>query len=951
MSDSLLNQTETFAKLQLVLKAAQAKVEELELARTQPIAVIGMACRFPGGAHSPEQLWALLAQGADLISDLPAGRWARPDYLDPDPEIPGKICSTRGGFLSGDVYGFDPHFFGLTPEEALSMDPQHRLLLEVAWEALENAGLEVPGLKGTKTGVFAGLSTGDYSRALLHSGDWSRLDPYSMIGGAAHAGPGRISRLLGLEGPSLAVDTAESSSLVAVHLACQSLRSGESRLALAGGANLILSPDIAIGYSRLQSLAPAGCCQVFDAAADGPVRGEGCGLLVLQNFADALRDGNPVLALILGSAVNQNGSGEKFAAPSQRIQQNLFLEALRQSALSAHEVQYVEAHGAATGLADAAEIQSLAGVYGRGRTARNPLWVGSVKASLGNLEAAAGSVGLIKTILQLGHRAICPQVHWHRPNPNLPWPEVAIKIPARLADWPAADSARTAAVSAFGVSGTNAHVILREAPLLPLAASMPAPMPAPNLLVLSARGPAALRAMALDYAAFLERTTQAEGPGLVDLCFSSALSRAGLESRLAVMGKTRDELRGKLNQWAAGQACPGVWSSVPGRTWPPRLAFLFTGQGSQYRQMGRDLWESQPVFQAVLRQCDQILKPQMEFGLLDLIYNQAAPDDQLHQTLHTQPVIFAFGYALAKMWEAWGAVPSAVLGHSIGEVAAACFAGVITLEDALGLVALRGRLIQRATQPGMMGAIVASPERVAAAIRELGGQVSIAAINAPENVVISGQTAAVKQILEHFKNRDIPSLALRISHAIHSPLMDSILDEYRAAAARITFSLPRIPLISNLTGRLAGPEITRPDYWCSQLRQTVNFRACLETLRDSGCQIALETGSTSILSSLGLQSLPGSDLLWLHTLGPKNSLFNMRPQRLAGRSDWETIWDTLGQLYARGADLDWRQIHGGSPGRRVRLPNYPFQRQSYRLETARPQPATTAAGQMPPALR
>jgi acyl transferase domain-containing protein len=347
------------------------------------------------------------------------------------------------------------------------------------------------------------------------------------------------------------------------------------------------------------------------------------------------------------------------------------------------------------------------------------------------------------------------------------------------------------------------------------------------------------------------------------------------------------------------------------------------------------LWESQPVFQAVLKQCDEILKPQMEFGLLDLIFNQATPDAQLHQTIHTQPVIFAIGYALAKMWESWGVIPSVVLGHSIGEVAAACFAGVIGLEDALGLVALRGRLIHRSTTPGMMGAIVASPDSVAAAIKELGGQVTIAAINAPENVVISGQTAAVQRILEHFKSRDIPSLALRISHAIHSPLMDPILDEYTAAVERISLSRPAIPLISNLTGRVAGDEITRPDYWRRQLRQTVNFRACLETLRESGCQIALETGATSILSSMGLQCLPGSDMLWLHSLGPKNSLFNMRPQRIAGRNDWETLLDTLGQLYARGANLNWRQIESGFPWRRVRLPNYPFQRKTYRMETMR----------------
>lgn len=917
MSDLLSQPTDTFRNFVRPLASPPAKPGDGDRAPAEPIAVIGMACRFPGGAHTPEQLWSLLEQGKDATSCAPAGRWPGPNRLDPSQPATDKANFPRGGFLDGDLYGFDAAFFGLTPAEALAVDPQRRLLLEVAWEALENAGLDAPALRGTHTGVFTGVSGFDYAKDPVPAATLTRLEAGSVTGIASDTGPGRISRVLGLAGPSLAVDTAGSSSLVAVHLACQSLRGGESCLALAGGVHLMPTPEIIPGSSPLKAVSPAGY-----------TRGEGCGILVLQRLADALKDGHPVLALIVGSAVNQEARAAGSPAPDGRARQHVIHDALRRAGLPAAAVQYVEAPGAGTPLGDPLEIQPLADVYRGERAARAPLWFGSITANFGQLEAAAGGAGLIKTILQLRHRTLCPQIQPHRPNPCPPGR--ALPIPNGLTAWPDSSWARVAAVSAFGSGGTNAQVILREASPAPAPAATAANRPA-HLLVLSARNPAGLKAMADQYAALLDRCSALEDPGAGDLCFSAATTRTGFGYRLAVLGKTKAELGGKLRQWATGQAGAGVWSSPGEPSAPPRLAFLFTGQGSQYRHMGRDLWESQPVFQAVLKQCDEILKPHLDFRLLDLLYNPATPDEQLHQTIHTQPVIFAFGYALAKMWESWGVTPSVVLGHSIGEVAAACFAGVIALEDALGLVALRGRLIHRATLPGTMGAIVAPVESVAAAIRELGGQVGIAAINAPENVVISGNTADVQRILEHFKSRDIPAMALRISHAIHSPLMDPILDEYTAAAARLSFSLPRIPLISNLTGRLAGEEITRPDYWRRQLRQTVNFRACLETLRDAGCQIALETGATSILSNVGLQCLPGANLLWLHSLGLKNSLANMRPQRIPGRSDWETILDTLGQLYARGTNLNWKEIDRGFAWRRVRLPNYPFQKPHCRM--------------------
>lgn len=908
MSENLRSHTDSPENLHLALEAAHARVQELEGARNEPIAVVGMACRFPGGAHSPDQFWSLLQTGKDAISEFPGVRRFAGDTSHTGTGNGIGAAAIRGGFLEGDVYGFDPASFGMQPEEARSLDPQHRLLLEVAWEAFENAGLDISVLGKSRTGVFVGISSCDYLIEKAHAAHRVRAELTSGVGLASRTGPGRISSWLGLEGPSIAVDTAGSSSLVAVHLACQSLRSGESRLALAGGVNLILIPEMSLG----------------------PLPGEGCGLLVLQRLSEAVKDGNTILAVIAGSAVGHVERVGRAGGDTDAAHLGVAREALRNAGLAAADILYLELLGMGSTAGGDSEINSLTRLFSEGRTADKPLGLGTLEGTIGRLQAAAGSAGLIKTILQLQKEALCPQMVFDQSNRGVRSPYASIEFPARLRKWPDATGPRAAAVAALGGSGTAAYVVLRQAPSASASKTPGASRPV-HLLALSGREPAALQALADRYASFLEGVSATEAPSAGDICFSAASSRSGLGHRLAVVGKTKAEIGTRLRQWSAGKASAGVWQSRSGREAPPRLAFLFTGQGSQYRQMGRDLWESQPVFRAVLQECDAILRPRMDTGLIDLIFGQNTPDDSLHQTQNTQPVIFAFGYALARMWESWGASPEFVVGHSIGELAAACFAGVMPLEGALDLVALRGRLIQRSTSPGMMGAIVAPAATVAAAIRELGGKVELAAINGPENVVVSGESGAVQKVLDYFKDRDAPALVLRISHAVHSPLMEPILEAYTATVARIPLRAPRIPLVSNLTGRVAGAEITQPEYWRRQLRQTVNFRACLETLRQEGCQIALETGSTSILSSLGSQCLPGSDILWLHSLGPKNSLFNMRPQRIAGRSDWETLSETLGQLYARGLQLNWREIQSGCAWQRVALPNYPFSRRHFRV--------------------
>jgi len=909
MSDSDLS---PLKRAFLKIEEMQAKLAALEQARREPLAVVGMGCRLPGGAINPDAFWRVLQQGVDAVGEIPGDRWDVEAFHDPDPKAPGKMTTRWGAFLEG-VDEFDPQFFGISPREALSLDPQQRLLLEVAWEALEDAGIAPDKLSGSRTGVFVAMCKSDYLNLQLEGGDPARFDVYYASGSAHSVASGRLSYVLGAQGPSITVDTACSSSLVAVHLACQSLRSGESRMALVGGVNLILSPENTITFSKSAMLSPDGRCKTFDAAADGFVQGEGCGVVVLKRLSDALAHGDRVLALIRGSAVNQDGPSSGLTAPNGPAQEAVIREALANGGVAPSEVGYVEAHGTGTSLGDPIEVRALGAVLGRDRSKDRPLFVGAVKTNIGHLEGAAGLAGLIKVVLALQHGQIPAHLHFQRPSPHIPWDELPLRVPTRLTPWPDSNR-RIAGVSSFGFSGTNAHVVLEQAPeVAPKTAEVERPR---HVLALSAKSPEALRELGRRFEARL-----AEDPELpiADVCHTAGAGRAHLSQRLAVVADSRGQLREALRGWEAGEEVAGLFSGRMEGPDRPRIAFLYTGQGSQYVGMGRRLYETQPVFRAALDRCDGLLRGQLERPLLSVLYPGPGEASPLDETAYTQPALFALEHALTELWRSWGIEPAAVMGHSVGEVAAACAAGVFSLEGGLRLIAERGRLMQALTVRGAMAAIMADEERAQREIARHGDQVAVAALNGPESVVISGAEAAVGEILASLEAQGVKTRRLTVSHAFHSPLMDPMLDRFEEATGEVQCALPRVPLISNLTGCPVREEITRARYWRRHAREPVRFLAAIRELHRLGYRLFVEIGPSPTLLGMGRGCVPEGGTTWL-------------PSLRRGADDWSPILDSLATLYVRGAEVDWAGFDRGYPRRRVTLPTYPFQRRRYWID-------------------
>jgi acyl transferase domain-containing protein/NADPH:quinone reductase-like Zn-dependent oxidoreductase/acyl carrier protein len=895
--------------------------ENSELKRKEPVAVVGSACRFPGGADSPERFWTLLRDGVDAIGEVPEERWSAAAYYAEDPTTPGRMYSTRGGFLDLPVDGFDAGFFGISPREARSLDPQHRLLLEVGWESLEQAFIDPWSLKNSRTGVFVGMSSDDYARVHRHSGLPERIDAYSIMGTTFSTAVGRLSYTLGLQGPCMALDTACSSSLVALHLACRSLRSGESNLALAGGVNLMLFPELHICFSKLQAISPEGRCKTFDASADGYARGEGCGMVVLKRLKDAVRDGNRILAVVRGTAVNQDGKTNGLAAPNGLAQQAVIREALADAGVQAKDVDYVEAHGTGTILGDPIEVEALGAVFGQGRS--GPLLLGAVKTNIGHLEPAAGMAGFIKLVLALRHGELPPTLHLRMPNPHIAWDSLNVRVVTERTAWPRAERPRIAGLSAFGFSGTNAHVIVEEAPA-PVAAGNG---PAAYLLPLSARDEPALRALA---AAYLEQLSRTDAAELGDLCHSAAVGRCHWPRRLAVAGADPADLRRKLADWLETLAETHPGAGQAGED-PGNPAILFTGQGSQYPGMGRGLYENHAVFRDAIDRCDALARPWLHRPLVELLFGTEA--ETLNQTACAQPALFALEYALSELWAAWGIRQAAVMGHSVGEYAAACVAGVFSLEDGLKLIAARGRLMQSLPPGGGMAAVFAPEARVAALLAPHRSRVNIAARNGPRHTVIAGDDGAIRAILAACEAEGIDTALLAVSHAFHSHLMEPMLEEFAGIARTIQFSPPRIKLVSNLTGGLAGPDIATPDYWIDHIRQPVAFAAGMETLRREGIHTFLELGPEPTLVGMGRRCLPEPGATWLYSL-----------RRNAPES--RQMIDALGALYRQGATVDWAGVYRGRPCRWAELPTYPFQRQRYWMEA--PLPTAARAAALPP---
>ncbi|GAB6041227.1 SDR family NAD(P)-dependent oxidoreductase [Endothiovibrio diazotrophicus] len=918
------------ADYRALLESAFLKIKELRAQleaqegqtppNAEPIAIVGMGCRFPGDADTPEKFWQLLADGVDTVTEVPAERWNVDDWYDPDPEAPGKVYTRSGAFLR-EIDRFDPSFFDISPRDALSLDPQQRLLLEVSWEALENAALAPSRLRGSRTGVFMGLFMLDYGELDFWQGGASKVDAYNSLGILRGMAAGRLAYLLDLHGPAMQVDTACSSSLLAVHLACQSLRLGESEVALAGGVNLTLAAEVLAGLCKMKAAAVDGRCKSFDAAADGYGRGEGCGVVVLKRLSTARADGDRVLAVIRGSAASHDGRSNGLTAPNGLAQELVIREALANARVEPQRIQYVEAHGTGTPLGDPIEISALSNVLCQQRGDGEPLHIGTVKSNMGHLESAAGMPALIKTVLALQHGQIPPNLHFNTPNPRIPWDDLPIRVPVALTRWPEAGSAgRLAGINSFGMTGTNVHLIVEEAVGALPRDDQPLDGERPlQLLALSAKDEAALKALAARYRDHLDGHPEID---LADLCFTANSGRDHFAQRLAVTASSPAQLRDELAAYAAGAASTG-WRRGCAALNAPEVVFLFTGQGAQYPNMGRELYRSSPLFRRVLERCNEILLPELEVPLLDLLYpaDDADPATSLlDETAYTQPALFALEYALAQLWRSWGIQPAAVMGHSVGEYVAACVAGVFSLEEGLKLIAARGRLMQGLTERGGMLAAMLDEGAAEALVAEHGGALAIAALNGPSSVVLSGRSEALAAVAAELHGRGVQSKPLRVSHAFHSPLMEPMLEEFRRVAQAVSYAPPQLRLISNLSGDPATAEVASAEYWCRHIRQPVRFRDGVETLHRLGYGVYLEIGPKPVLSGMGRQCLPEeASIAWLPTLRP-------------GRTDWESLLESLGDGYLRGLEIDWAAFDREYRRRKIDLPTYPFQRERFWID-------------------
>ena len=933
------NQLSAQQRLLRALKEARAKLEAMERSRSEPIAIIGMGCRFPG-AENPEAFWQLLRNGVDAVKEIPPTRWDVQAYYDPDPEAPGKMY-TRSAAMIEQVDHFDPHFFGISPREAISLDPQQRLLLEVSWEALEHAGQAPDKLVDSRTGVFIGIGQNDYVQLLGEVGSLEELDIYAGTGSGFCYASGRLSYTLGLQGPNMAIDTACSSSLVALHLAVMSLRLNESDMALAGGVHLILSPESTVMLSKMGALSPDGRCKTFDASADGYGRGEGCGMVVLKRLSDAEANGDHILAVIRGSAVNHDGPSSGLTVPNTLAQEALIRQALANAKVHTKEITYIESHGTGTSLGDPLEVQAIGRVFrASGRHESGSLILGSVKTNIGHLEAAAGIASLIKVVLSLQHGEIPPHLHFQQPNPLIPWDRLPIKVPTEVTEWPGTS---VAGISSFGISGTNAHVIVGAyvgpppTPSNDRGGEGTMPERRRHVLTLSAKTEEALDELVARYKKAL---TAYSDISLANISFTANTGRAHFEHRLALVAQTVTEAREKLSAMQAGEQPTGMYKGLDQDN-RPQIAFLFTGQGSQYVGMGRQLYKTEPVFRQALERCNEILRDYLERPLLSVLYPTDQPTNLptnlLNQTAYTQPALFAIEYALAELWKSWGIQPDIVMGHSVGEYAAACVAGVLSLEDGLKLIAERGRLMQALPRGGEMAAVFADEQQVAQVIRPYSRVLSIAAINGPQSVVISGKRWAVRAVLKTLQAEGIKSKQLAVSHAFHSALMAPMLKRFEQVAQQVTYSEQKIDFVSNVTGHLATTAISTPEYWVNHVSQPVRFADGINTLyRDLNMRVFVEIGPKATLLGMARRALPtapqdregqGEKIeLWLPSLRPK-------------RDDWEQMLSTLSQLYVHGVSVNWSGFYAASRDQgeslqHVVLPTYPWKRTRYWVEVS-----------------
>ncbi|CAN5903897.1 N/A [soil metagenome] len=884
---------------------------------SEPIAIVGIGCRLPGGANDPDAFWRVLRDKVDTTGDVPPDRWDVDAYHDPTGKRPGSITARRGAFVSG-MDQFDPGFFGISPREATRIDPQHRMLLEVAWEAMEDAGKIPSELAGTPVGVFVGISWNDYSAIQLAPGNADSIDTHTGTGGAMSVAANRVSHAFDFRGPSVAVDTACSSALVAIHLACTALRNHECPIALAGGVNAMLIPAYFIALSRLNMLSPVGQCRAFDADGKGYVRGEGAGLVALRRLSDAQRDGDRIYALIHGSAVNQDGHTNGITVPSQASQEVVVREALLRAGVRARDISYVEAHGTGTPVGDPIEAHALGSVIGQDREEGDVCYLGSVKTNIGHLESAAGIAGLLKTTLALAHEQIPPNLHFDTPHPGIPFERFRLRVPTSLQAWPRSAKPRYAGVNSFGFGGTNAHVILGEVPFVAGRPDARAPgTDDPGVLVISARTPAALRAHVSAHAAHLETVRDPEA--FDDTCRTAAVRRDHLEHRLAVVGRSAGDVQAQLQQWLVAGHAPAVRA---GRTSvDTRTAFVFCGQGPQWWGMARGMLASNAVFRASIQRIDALLARDADWSLIEEL---ARDDDstRVNETNVLQPAIFAVQVALADVWRSWGVTPAAVVGHSMGEVAAAYVAGAMSLETATRLIFHRARVQHRTAGAGKMLAVGVSRDAGHELIAPFANRLWIAGVNGPSSITIGGEASAIAELTEALAARGVFHRAVRMEMACHTPHMDPLHDEYAAILAELELGAPQLPFYSTVTGELLTERLDA-DYWWGNMRQPVNFLGAAESLVALGITRFVELGPHPVLAS-GITEV----LLQANRQG------TVVPSIRRSDDDVTVMLQSLGALFTVGQRVRWQAVVG-TVGTPARLPNYPWQRQRYWNESPR----------------
>lgn len=894
------------------IEKERSEVGDNEKIQNDKIAIIGMSCRFPGGANDIDKFWKMMVDGVDGIVDVPETRWDLKKYYDKDENAPGKMYCKKAGFLNVPINEFDALFFNISPKEAMATDPQQRLLLELTWEAFENACLDITKYNGSDTGVYLGISSNEYLMSHLYSGDLSEVDAYSLTGIGFSVACGRISYTFGFEGPSFAVDTACSSALTALHLACKAIKNSETKMAVVAGVNLLVSPSNSVGFTKLHATSPDGHSKSFDASADGYGRGEGGGVILIKRLSDAIRDKDNILGVIDATGINQDGKSNGLTAPNGVSQANLIRSTLKEANLSGQDIDYVEMHGTGTKLGDPIEVNAVADTYCKNRDMDNPLRIGSVKSNIGHLEPASGIASIIKVLLSFKNKLIPANLNFNTPNPYINWSEIPIKVVSKPYEWEKDNDVRRAAVSGFGFGGSNAHVILEEYKQH-IFNEEENETGLNYVLKISAKNEKSLSQYILKYISRIENSNEKE---FTDIIYSANRGRADFEYRFVVVGKSKEEILYKLKSYYDGSEPEGVFCNMNHRNLfkkNRKLVFMFTGQGSQYINMGKTIFDLNKIFRDAMILCDKLFKPYILKSVVDLLYSDKASNEIIEKTVYAQPLIFSIEYSLYIMWSNYGVIPEIVMGHSIGEYVAAVVAGIMSLEDAVKLVSIRGRLMYSAPGSGSMGTIFADELTVSEMINEYNGYVSIAAHNSKGICVISGDSDTVDKVLQEAKGRGIRVSKLKVSHGFHSKLMEPIMDDFKAIAKEVNFSKSKIKFVSALYGEQIDEEkVLDADYWTSHIREKVDFYKAVSSINTNENYVYLEVGSTRVLSALCTLIL-GESKIVLGTLNLK-------------KEDAIQVAETIAMLYIAGVNINWDNVEffGKTSWNKVSLPNYPY---------------------------